>query len=156
MQADPRLILSWISSSIFSSLSRVALALGLGLGLGWTLCFPLSIPQAFAGANLESSKDILPLLQTKIELTKKRGKNPVVIFDLDDTLFSSGSRTLQIFDKIASRPDFRKKYPSESRQLLETSLEDLEWSPKIVGQNQDSKSKRQARDLGILAQALFF
>jgi len=56
----------------------------------------------------------------------KRGK-PVVVFDLDDTLFDARSRTLPILKELSLEPDFQKEFPQAATRLASATLADMAY-----------------------------
>ena len=57
-------------------------------------------------------------------------KKPVVILDLDDTLFYSSSRTKIIFNELSQNTYFISKYPSETEILSQIRFEEVQYSIK--------------------------
>ena len=53
---------------------------------------------------------------------------PVVILDLDDTLFYSSSRTMIIFNELFDDNFFSSKYPYEVELLRKISFENVQYS----------------------------
>lgn len=56
--------------------------------------------------------------------------NPVVIFDLDDTLFYSSSRSLVIFKELANAAHFKKEYPKLSALVGRIKLAQIKYDIK--------------------------
>lgn len=54
--------------------------------------------------------------------------NPVVILDLDDTLFYSSSRTMTIFKELSEEPNFKQNYPLEIDTIRNIKFEEIEYS----------------------------
>lgn len=54
--------------------------------------------------------------------------SPVVIFDLDDTLFYSSSRTEVIFKEMAEQVEFKRLYPKEIKLLTQIKQSEIEYS----------------------------
>lgn len=68
----------------------------------------------------------LDVVMERVKATKKEGKVPVVVFDLDDTLFRTGHRHKAIFtDWVAKAPDERKAY---GEKLAAIDPWDFPWS----------------------------
>ncbi len=83
--------------------------------------FLLVIMTKAAFANTRLGK-----IQQLITTTEK----PVVIFDLDDTLFYSSSRTFIIFKELANSDEFQEKYPDQVKKLLKIKQSEIEYSIK--------------------------
>lgn len=54
--------------------------------------------------------------------------SPVAIFDLDDTLFYSSSRTKVIFKEMAEQSEFKRLYPKEIESLTQIKQSEIEYS----------------------------
>lgn len=53
----------------------------------------------------------------RVSAAAARGAVPVVVFDLDDTLFDRGPRVLQVLGEFAGREDVVRRYPQEASLL---------------------------------------
>ncbi|MHA7131200.1 HAD family hydrolase [Algoriphagus namhaensis] len=71
----------------------------------------------------------LPLQQV-IDGIKASKQLPIVIFDLDDTLFSTARRNLIIIQSFAA--DYGQKYPDFAAVAQKLTLEDMNWSVSIA------------------------
>ncbi len=58
--------------------------------------------------------------------TTEKPQTPVVVFDLDDTIFDARSRTLPILHELAHDPILRD-HPQAAKRLSEAKLEDLRY-----------------------------
>ncbi|GAB2495896.1 hypothetical protein [Algoriphagus taiwanensis] len=65
-------------------------------------------------------------LQQVIPAIKACSKLPIVIFDLDDTLFSTARRNLIIIQNFAA--DQGEKYPDFAKLAAKLTLKDMNWS----------------------------
>lgn len=57
-------------------------------------------------------------------------ESPVVIFDLDDTLFYSSSRSFIIFRELINSDEFQKNYPAQVKKLLKIKQSQIKYSIK--------------------------
>lgn len=69
--------------------------------------------------------------------------NPVVVFDLDDTLFYSSSRSWVIFKELANSTRFKEEYPKQIAKLGKIELSQIKYSIEDT-----------LRDVGIVDPAL--
>jgi hypothetical protein len=72
------------------------------------------------------------------EWVKQQGESPVVVFDVDDTLLDSRTRSSEIFREFARLPTNRESFPAEMRALESVQPSQIRY------QLEDT-----ARDLGI-------
>jgi hypothetical protein len=72
--------------------------------------------------------EVLEQVAHQVELSSARGHHPVVIFDLDETLINSRTRTLRILRRFATDPILRTEFPIETKTLLQiTGGEYADW-----------------------------
>lgn len=70
-------------------------------------------------------RDILGDLLLKAQDDVEHGNHPIMIFDLDDTIFDAGSRTLAILNDLSNDPDLRGDFPDLSKNLASLSKDDI-------------------------------
>lgn len=73
------------------------------------------------------------LLQEVIEKVKSSPSLPIVVFDLDDTLFSTARRNLTIIREFADF--FGDQYPDFRKAAAKMGLSDMNWSVDIALKN---------------------
>lgn len=67
-------------------------------------------------------------LVDEVEALGRRGFSPVVVFDLDDTLFSTAARHIKILREYAAQPDVRKRWLEEAWALVRIEPAQLKYS----------------------------
>lgn len=73
--------------------------------------------------------EVLTLVEERVIEAVQRGETPVVLFDLDDTLTHSRSRTLRIYRELAAEPAFKKKHPAAAEALAKVHFAQIKyWS----------------------------
>lgn len=75
-----------------------------------------------AAAKQNAVKEIL----TEIETVKKTGKLPVIVIDLDDTIFSTSNRDLWIIKRFAG--NIQQSHPKEAAALRKLTIGQMEYS----------------------------
>ncbi|MCA9543291.1 MAG: haloacid dehalogenase-like hydrolase [Myxococcales bacterium] len=70
----------------------------------WLLALALALP-AVAGARSEAVVTPLKMIDYEVDAQAREGKQPVVVFDLDATLFDNRPRTLAILRAWAALPE---------------------------------------------------
>src|SRR6056297_554619 len=78
------------------------------------------------GANPMAADSVLAQVLARVADRAKAGTLPVVIFDLDDTLFSTAQRNLFIIREFAA--DHGAQYPDFARVAAPLGLDDMSWS----------------------------
>jgi hypothetical protein len=74
--------------------------------------------------------EVLPSVIQRAQETVANGQRPVVVFDLDDTLFDSRTRTKLIFHEFAEDTSMQTQFPNETRVLDQVRIEDIQYSLK--------------------------
>lgn len=75
--------------------------------------------------------EVLEELAQKAELYRARGLNPLVIFDLDDTLYNGRSRKLRALAEVVRSGTIAREFPAEAarvEQLLGTMTDPHAWN----------------------------
>lgn len=67
---------------------------------------------------------------SRIQAVTAQTHNPVVIFDLDDTLFYSSSRSMIIFKELVESSKFLKKYPEQLLKVAKIQESQIQYSIK--------------------------
>jgi len=67
---------------------------------------------------------------TKIQQVAVKTTNPVVIFDLDDTLFYSSSRSMIIFKELINSPRFKQRYTEQLLKIAQIKESKIQYSIK--------------------------
>jgi hypothetical protein len=62
--------------------------------------------------------------------TADKANHPMVVFDLDDTLFDVRTRTLSILHEFAANPEVQAEYPEIADKLAKAALSDMRYDPK--------------------------
>lgn len=83
----------------------------------------LIIFHSFAYAN-----DSLQLILDLAQKAKQSGQKPVIVFDLDDTLFLTSSRSLKIVQEFIGQKDILSEFPEESKILSKMKENDFLYS----------------------------
>jgi hypothetical protein len=83
------------------------------------LGFLSALPEARAGG--------LEVVLKRVAAEAARGTDPVVIFDLDDTLFETRPRTARILRELAEEPEIRAGFPNAAARLAETTPEETRY-----------------------------
>ncbi len=73
------------------------------------------------------SDSALDTLEPKIEAAWASGSRPIVIFDLDDTLFDSRPRSMRIFLEFSQRPETARDYPEAVTPLSTISAREVQY-----------------------------
>jgi hypothetical protein len=81
------------------------------------------------GAPTTFSTLILDQVAEQVRSTDKKNR-PVVVFDLDDTLFDGRTRTLSILHEFAANPEIAAEYPEQAEKLAKASLSDMRYDAK--------------------------
>lgn len=69
--------------------------------------------------------EVLPGIVQRAQDSVANGQRPVVVFDLDDTLFDSRTRTQVIFREFAQDTGNQSQFPNETQVLARIRLEDI-------------------------------
>lgn len=97
----------------------------------WTACtliFSTSISLGNPGHAYESNdRNILEEILEKSKDELSSSNRPVMIFDLDDTIFDAGSRTLAILKMMAVDENFIKLAPRLNQRLSELNNDDVNY-----------------------------
>lgn len=72
--------------------------------------------------------NVLEIVAKRVQQSINEGHQPVVIFDLDDTLFDSRSRKIIIHQEFAVKKEVQKKYPEESKLLSNIRLQQIKYT----------------------------
>ena len=91
-----------------------------------------------------------------IEKIVKKTKNPVIIFDLDDTLFYSSSRNLVIFQEFIKRKKIKKEFPYEVKQIKKIKRDQIEYRFDQTMNNLEISNVAFISQLKIFWRARFF
>ena len=75
-----------------------------------------------------SQAEALERLIAEVAALKARGGAPVVVFDLDDTLFSTSARNLRILREFAGSPETVKAWVKEAAALARLRPDDLRYA----------------------------
>lgn len=75
-----------------------------------------------------SQAEALERLIVEVSARKARGTTPVVVFDLDDTLFTTSHRNLRILKEFAGRPETRTAWVREAAALARLGPADLRYA----------------------------
>ncbi|MBC7693169.1 MAG: HAD family hydrolase [Methylotenera sp.] len=78
-------------------------------------------------AQASATQPVLNGILAAVQSQVSAGQIPVVLFDLDDTLFDSRSRTLPILLKFSSDPAMKARYPEETAVLSRLQLWDVHY-----------------------------
>lgn len=98
------------------------------LKLAVLLLFPaLALADAVQHDPSRYQPEVLPSIIQRAQETVASGQRPVVVFDLDDTLFDSRTRTHVIFREFSQDPTNRSLFPSETQVLSQVRLEDIQY-----------------------------
>ena len=95
------------------------------LGLNLLALTLLSSSAAFARTGSQSA--VLQKTVERVESAIAAGEEPVVIFDLDDTLFDSRSRKIAVLRAFARQAEIQEEFPIEASRLLELTLKDIHY-----------------------------
>jgi len=68
--------------------------------------------------DLDSRPSVLNEVVEEVILAKQKSEVPIVIFDLDDTLFLSATRKDRILKEFADQDKIKKKYPKFSKMIF--------------------------------------
>ena len=71
--------------------------------------------------------DILAEILEDADEEIARGRQPIMIFDLDDTIFDAGSRTLAILKSMSIDPDLRADFPDLEQKLANLVNNDIHY-----------------------------
>ena len=71
--------------------------------------------------------DILEAVLKKVIDTTQEGAQPVIIFDLDDTLINTQDRSLRVLKDFISEKTTQKKFPKEVDKLKNIHLSDIHY-----------------------------
>lgn len=108
----------------------------------------LASPLSYAGPL----EDVLERVQS----AKVEGEVPVVIFDLDDTLFDSRSRKIIIQKEFANLPSTRLRFPNEAKILSQVELRDIAYAVKDTMKNLGITDKDFIREATAYWASTFF
>ena len=93
-----------------------------------TLAIVLIAPTAHAkrtpSPDGKYNPEILERVLTEVQKTAQAGKRPVVIFDLDETLVNSRTRTLKILRDFAKLETVKRRFNKESETILKLTKND--------------------------------
>lgn len=81
------------------------------------------------GTPVAYSSVVLDQVAEQVRTTDKKN-HPVVIFDLDDTLFDGRTRTLSILHEFAANPQVQADYPDIAPRLAKAALSDMRYDAK--------------------------
>lgn len=101
--------------------STLALALA-----ALVLCPPVPAGTHAAPDRAREAATLAAVLET-VRAAAARGETPMVVFDLDDTLFDAGSRTLRILREYAVTPPARAACPALFRRLAGLRAADMAY-----------------------------
>jgi hypothetical protein len=79
------------------------------------------------GASLAYSASALETVVERVRAAREAGNQPVVIIDLDDTIFDTRPRFLQILREFVAQNDVAQAYPREARIIEELELGDIHY-----------------------------
>ncbi|MGK5084035.1 HAD family hydrolase [Bdellovibrionota bacterium FG-1] len=93
------------------------------------ISFLLFTTTLLCGSVLSATKNSLVLRQIiqAVESGTWAETTPLVIFDVDDTLFDSRTRTVAIMRDIAGQAEVIREYPEAARQLATVALNDIRF-----------------------------
>ena len=74
--------------------------------------------------------EVLDQIIAQAQATVSNGQRPVVVFDVDDTLFDSRTRSRIIFQEFSQDSQTLAQFPSESQVLSGIRLEDIQYNLK--------------------------
>lgn len=74
----------------------------------------------------------LTTLEDRVVKMAHQGRQPVVIFDLDDTLINTRERTVRILKEIARTPAFSHAYPREADRLNRIKPSEVRYEIKQI------------------------
>ncbi len=77
----------------------------------------LGLSSNSAPAATDFRSDPLAQIRSDVQAAVRIGQNPIVVFDLDDTLVRATSRTARIIAEFAHEPSTRSRYPDAVRKL---------------------------------------
>lgn len=92
---------------------------------------PVIDPVAAAGAPTYSSL-VLDQVAEHVRTHDKKAPRPVVLFDLDDTLFDVRTRNLPIFQAFAADAEMKKRFPEATAKLERAKLADMRYEANAV------------------------
>jgi hypothetical protein len=72
---------------------------------------------------------VLEQVAEAVRMHDKASGTPVVVFDLDDTLFSSASRTIVIVHEFAREPQIRAEFPQAAAKMESALVSDMKYGP---------------------------
>lgn len=98
------------------------------------------------------ANDTLSRIQRVIAETN----SPVVIFDLDDTLFYSSSRSMIIFKELVNDSKFRQQYPEQLSKVARIQESHIEYSIKDTFLNAGIKNEKFLNEALIFWKSKFF
>lgn len=78
--------------------------------------FCVSTPAATTSAGKYKPESLVDVVRN-VKAAAKKGQHPVVVFDLDDTLFNARSRTFKILKDHVKQDIIRQKFPEETRKI---------------------------------------
>ena len=87
------------------------------------IVFLIGTPAISVG-NEKHRPDVLDTILESIGEVSEKGHQPVVIFDLDDTLLNARSRTYRILKAFAYSEDIRTRFPAEAKIAANIKLKD--------------------------------
>jgi hypothetical protein len=79
------------------------------------------------GAPLVAQASVLDRVIERVRAERAEGRQPVVILDLDDTIFDTRSRTLRILREFVAEPEVAEAYPHEAKIIEELELADVHY-----------------------------
>lgn len=75
----------------------------------------------------DSSPEVLRHVIDRVEDSIAQGKQPVVMFDLDDTLTNTRERNLRILKDFAMQAEIRSTYPSDAEKIQGLGVEQIHY-----------------------------
>jgi hypothetical protein len=73
--------------------------------------------------NQQVLKDIIE----KVQSAKLQGKNPIVLFDLDDTLINTRERNLRILQDFVEQNEIQQRFPTEISKIQQLTVIDIKY-----------------------------
>lgn len=73
------------------------------------------------------SPEALKALICRVEEAAHRGKQPVVMFDLDDTLINTRERNLRILQKFAAQTEIQSAYPEDVEKIKAIKVDQIKY-----------------------------
>lgn len=93
--------------------------------LSWVTWFTVPVHADFSPPPYRP--EVLLKVLARVMITKAQGVQPIAVFDLDDTLLDSRTRTKVIFDEFAQNPEIARRFPRESQLLSQIWTEGIQF-----------------------------